>query len=351
MHNRCFILPPHICDAIDEHSTDETLRERCQEAAEHLHRAEDGCRPHESAKGSTQKIVADSDADHAVSRSVYHGLHEDDLPGDPVRSEGDEAGTNRRADEAYDGAGTVYDFYLEVFDRHSIDGEGMSIVQTVHHRRNYMNAYWNGEQMVYGDGDGTVFIGFSHSLTVIGHELSHGVVQTSGGLEYENQSGALNESWADIFGVLCEQRSLGHAAGDATWLVGHDIFGDDINAVALRSLQEPGSAYDDPHLGKDPQVSHMDDYVTKAASDDNGGVHTNSGIPNHAFYRFAVELGGRAWETPGLVWYDALHAVDDSNADFERWADVTRECATRLYGSGSRELQALETAWRAVGLG
>ena len=172
--------------------------------------------------------------------------------------------------------------------------EGATVVATVHYEKNYDNAFWDGTQLVFGDGDGKVFDRFTKPIDVLGHELSHAVTQHTANLTYQGQSGALNESLSDVFGACIKQRHLGQAAEDADWLVGAGIFLPGINGKALRSMAEPGTAYDDPLIGKDPQVGSMADYVD--TTDDNGGVHINSGIPNRAFVIAARAIGGRDLE-------------------------------------------------------
>ncbi|HYP72970.1 MAG TPA: M4 family metallopeptidase, partial [Microbacterium sp.] len=213
----------------------------------------------------------------------------------------------------------------------------------------YDNAFWNGERMVFGDGDGEVFQGFTGSITVIAHELGHGVVEDSGGLDYQGQSGALNESIADVFGALTEQHSLGQSAGEASWLIGEGIFTDAVQGSALRSMSAPGTAYDDDVLGRDPQPAHMRDYVE--TTEDNGGVHINSGIPNKAFHLAATALGGRAWERAGCVWYLTLTGGTLArDADFAAFAAATTATAAAEYGENSEEAEAVRTAWAAVGV-
>ena len=171
----------------------------------------------------------------------------------------------------------------------------------MHYGRGYDNAFWDGTQMVFGDGDGTVFNRFTIAVDVIGHELTHGVTEHTAALVYQGQSGALNESISDVFGSLVKQQALGQDAAAADWLIGAGLFTAQVKGVALRSMKAPGTAYDDPQLGKDPQPATMADYVE--TTDDNGGVHLNSGIPNHAFYLAATAIGGHAWEVrrAGLV--------------------------------------------------
>ena len=189
----------------------------------------------------------------------------------------------------------------------------------------------------------------SIALDIIGHELAHGVTEDEAGLIYFQQSGALNESMSDVFGSLVKQYSLRQTADRADWLIGAGLFTEAVQGDALRSMKAPGTAYDDPVLGKDPQPAHMDDYVKTMA--DNGGVHINSGIPNHAFYSVATQLGGYAWERAGLIWYEALRDSGlRSNTGFRRFARLTASVAERLFGRGSTEHEAVRTAWREVGL-
>src|ERR671925_1008848 len=223
-----------------------------------------------------------------------------------VRDEGDGPTGDAAVDEAYDGFGDTYDFWQAVFSRDSIDDENMPLRGVVHFGEEYPNAFWDGRRMVFGDGDGEIFARFTKSLDVIGHALGHGVIEDEAALEYHGQSGALNEHIADVAGVMVKQRKLGQTAAEADWLIGADIRGNEFEGDALRSMKAPGSAYEDPKLGKDPQPAHLKDYVH--TFEDNGGVHINSGIPNHAFYLLATHLGGHSWEAPGRIWYDALRS-------------------------------------------
>ena len=148
-------------------------------------------------------------------RTVYDAKRRTRLPGTRVRSEGAPPSQDVAVNEAYDGSGATYDLYFEVFGRNSIDGNGMRLDSTVHYSRNYDNAFWNGSQMVYGDGDGEIFQRFTKSIDVIGHELTHGVTQFTANLEYQDQPGALNESISDVFGSLVKQRVLNQTAEQA----------------------------------------------------------------------------------------------------------------------------------------
>ncbi|BCX06296.1 MAG: zinc metalloprotease [Fischerella sp.] len=251
-------------------------------------------------------------------------------------------------DEAYDGAGATYDLYYEVFERNSIDDKGLRLDSTVHYGVKYDNAFWNGDQMVYGDGDGEIFQRFTKCIDVIGHELTHGVTQYEVGLQYYGESGAINESFSDVFGSLVKQWVKKQTAQEADWIIGEGIFTDKVNGVGIRSMKAPGTAYDDPVLGKDPQPAHMNDKYT--GFEDNGGVHINSGIPNYAFYLAATEIGGYAWEKAGKIWYMALRDRLRTRTNFKRAANIIIQVAGELYGQGSQEQNAVQNAWQKVGV-
>jgi len=265
-----------------------------------------------------------------------------------VRREGGTVKGGRTVTEAYDYSGSTYNFFKEIFDRNSIDTRGMKLDSTVHYGEDYNNAFWNGTQMVYGDGDGAIFQRFTKSIDVIGHELTHGVTQYEAALEYEGQTGALNESFSDVFGSLVKQYYLRQKSDEADWLIGNGIFSRKIKGIALRSMKEPGTAYNDPTIGKDPQPAHMKDYVN--TTEDNGGVHINSGIPNRAFYLTAVELGGYAWEKAGRIWYITLTEKLREHSNFNDAANFTYEVAGNLYGNWSSEQNVVRRCWDLVGI-
>lgn len=282
-------------------------------------------------------------------RSIHDAQRLMQLPGKEVRTEGQPPTGDAAVDEAYDALGATYAFFWEVFERDSIDNRGFPLVGTVHYGEGYENAFWNGAQMVFGDGDGEIFNRFTRSLDVVAHELAHGVTESEAGLVYFNQAGALNESMSDVFGVLTRQFSLEQTADQADWLIGADLLTDKVQGVALRSMANPGSAYDDPLLGKDPQPGHMRDFVD--TRDDNGGVHINSGIPNRAFYLLAIALGGHAWEKAGRIWYDTLCDQRLANdADFMTFARLTLDNAASRFGASGAEWQAVAQAWADVGV-
>jgi Zn-dependent metalloprotease len=282
-------------------------------------------------------------------RTLYDAHNVETLPGDVVRAEGAPATGNPAVDEAYEGLGATYDFFWEAYDRNSIDDEGLALDATVHYGQQYDNAFWDGRRMVFGDGDGEIFNRFTVAVDVIGHELAHGVTEDEAGLIYSYQAGALNESMSDVFGSLVKQRLLHQTADQADWLIGAGLLTGNVQGVALRSMKAPGTAYDDPMLGKDPQPAHMRDYVR--TFQDNGGVHINSGIPNHAFFLVATRLGGQVWERAGRIWYETLRDPQlRPNTGFRRFAGLTVTVAGRLYGTGSPEQQAVREGWNQVGI-
>ncbi len=341
------ILPPHMVDAIKMRGDDKqrSMAKSIERIAEDARQARVDAAPPQAHLAMA--TVVDG-IEPAPQREVYDANRRASLPGELVRAEGDPPTGDEAVDEAYDGAGDTYQFLFEQFRRDSLDGAGLPLISSVHVRRKFNNAFWNGEQMAYGDGDGIIFERLTKSLSVIGHELSHGVVQFSGGLVYQDQSGALNESFSDVFGALTVQYKHRQTAAEADWLIGDQILGPDIDGVALRSMRAPGTAYDDSLLGKDPQPFHMDGFLV--TSSDNGGVHMNSGIPNHAFYLLAQYLGGFAWEKAGHIWYEALQAINNPHATFAEWADKTVETARDRFGSGSLEAILTRRSWKLVGI-
>nr|WP_308297025.1 M4 family metallopeptidase [Streptomyces sp. UNOB3_S3] len=268
-----------------------------------------------------------------------------------ARPEDGPAATDQSVNRAFDGLGATYEFYRAALARDSIDDRGMRLDGYVHFSTKFNNAFWDGQQMVFGDGDGKIFTDFTGSLDVIAHELTHGVTENTAALEYHHQPGALNESVSDVFGSLVKQWALKQSAEEADWLIGSEVFTPGIDADALRSMAAPGHAYDNDLFGRDPQPDHMSKYVTLPDTEqgDHGGVHINSGIPNKAFYLTAMGIGGFAWEAPGLIWYESLKA-STIDTQFQDFADTTYQKAGGLYGDGSAEQLAVLAAWQGVGI-
>ncbi|TCC43329.1 M4 family metallopeptidase [Kribbella sindirgiensis] len=334
------IVPPYLLEQLERSAGDPGVRARIRQSLQH-----DAVLRTRPAAGR-ERVTA---TDGGRQRKVYDAENGTDLPGTLVRSEGDDPVKDQAANQAYDGTGATWTLYQECFGRDSIDDAGLVLTSTVHYDRGYANAFWDGAQMVFGDGDGEIFGNFTSAIDVTGHELTHGVTQYTANLTYEGQSGALNESMSDVFGSLAKQYALGQSAADADWLIGAGLFQPGVQGVALRSMRAPGTAYDDPRLGKDPQPAEMSAYVD--TQDDNGGVHINSGIPNRAFYLVAAELGGNAYDDAGKIWYGTLTSGSlSSAAGFKEFAAVTQAVARELYGGESPQLAAVTKAWQTVGV-
>jgi Zn-dependent metalloprotease len=305
----------------------------------------------ESAKIRKRRELAPVPQPHAQGedRQVYDAENKTDLPGKLVRTENDLNTGDQTVDETFDASGNFYRLLLAEFKRKSFDGNGARITSVVHFDKNFDNAYWDGER--YVEGDGFYFNPFSRDLTVPGHEIGHAVVQYSANLEYQGQSGALNEHLADVFGCLTEQYAYTQDVTEASWLIGQLICEGKIKSgsdkpAALRNMLEPGTGYNDPIIGRDPQGADMSHY--DPSSDDNGGVHVNSGIPNRAFALACKEVGGFAWEKIGQIWYQVLTTRAKSSTKFQAFANMTYVSAEVLFGPGSKEQLAIQGGWDAV---
>jgi hypothetical protein len=323
---RCQFIPGYILDRLVE-TTDELHAEsvRRTTAIDALLR---------SSRTATAPTATGADW------QVHDAENGSRLPGRLVRTAGEPEVADVAVDEAATGVTESLALFTD-FGRSSYDDRGATVVATVHYEREYDNAFWDGSQLVFGDGDGKVFDRFTKPIDVLGHELSHAVTQFTANLTYEGQSGALNESMSDVFGACIKQRHLGQDAAAADWLIGEGIFLPGINGRALRSMTEPGTAYDDPLIGKDPQVGSMAEYVE--TSDDNGGVHLNSGIPNRAFAIAARGIGGESWSGAGRIWYSALTSGIDADSDFATFAAATIAAA-------GEHTSVVEDAWTQVGV-
>ncbi|MGH8607139.1 MAG: M4 family metallopeptidase [Gammaproteobacteria bacterium] len=345
-HSIFCILPPHLLRSIAQNGAPQQRATALNTlSTDNTFRALRATAPQALAARRQARMVVEGQK----QRTIYDTQQTQTLPGRVVRTEGSRASKDVAVNEAYNGLGATFDFFWEVYARNSIDDEGMPLNATVHFNQDYDNAFWDGQQMVFGDGDGELFNRFTIAVDVIGHELGHGVTEDEGPLVYFTQAGALNESMSDVFGSLVKHYILKQTVDQADWLIGAGLLTQQVQGVALRSLKAPGSAYDDPMLGKDPQPGHMNDFVQ--TYQDNGGVHINSGIPNHAFYFIAMGLGGHAWEKAGRIWYETLRDPQlRPNAGFRRFARLAVTNAVRLYGAGSEEQKAVVDGWDRVGI-
>ena len=237
-------------------------------------------------------------------RSIHDAEQGTDLPGTKVRGEGDPATGDQGVTEAYDGLGATWALWQEGYGRNSLDGRGLPLVATVHFGRDYDNAFWDGTQMVFGDGDGVIFLPFTRSLDVIGHELAHGVTQYTSGLNYQDQSGALNESVSDVFGVLVKQRLLGQTADEADWLVGAELLAPGVQGVALRSMAAPGHRLRRPPARQGPPAgphARLRRHHRRQRRRPHQLRHPQQGLPRARDDARRARLGGRR---PGLVRHD-----------------------------------------------
>lgn len=329
------IIPPYIHQAILQRATEEEERE----ASRH-------------ALVQDAKFRAARGSERHVKRTVYDAQHRQSLSPDKILiNEGgplidETADPSKDPNECYAGFGKTYDFYLKYFSRYSLDNSGLPLDGFVHYGKNYGNAFWDGQRMVFGCGS-KVFNGLTDELDVIGHELTHGVVQNTCNLIYEFESGALNESLADVFGAMVKQWGENpdkpQTAAEANWLIGEGIWRQGINGRALRDMKNPGTAFDDPMVGKDKQVAHWKDFLVLSSDEDGGGVHLNSGIPNRAFFLVSTKVGGYAWEGSGKIWYKAMTSGElKRRATFKEFADVTIDKA-------GEHSEKVKEAWEEVG--
>src|SRR4051795_13641466 len=333
------ILPPNLLRRLLRHA-DPDVRAAAAEtlAVDHrfrIARAEAAAR----RGGKAAQPVTFARIGGTVQRTVYDQRHSTaQRPGTVARAEGQGPVADEAVNQAYEGLGLTYDYYWTVFARDSIDAQGLPLLGLVHYGEDYDNAFWDGAgHMFFGDGDGRLLTQTTAGIDVIGHELTHGVTQHEATLVYSGQSGALNESVSDVFGIQVKQRALGQSVEESDWLIGADIVGPEL-APALRSMKDPGKA--NPH---DDQPADMDHYV------DGGDVHTNSGIPNRAFYLAASALGGNAWDAAGPIWYATLRDNRlNPTATFQEFARLTVANAQQTYGRKSAEVDAVTGAWETV---
>ncbi|MFA6979185.1 MAG: M4 family metallopeptidase [Ignavibacteriaceae bacterium] len=232
----------------------------------------------------------------------------------------------------------AYNFYKNHYNRNSYDNAGHSMINVVHYKDKYNNAFWNGAAMTYGDGDDIEFSNLAGAYDVIVHELTHAVTERTANLIYENQQGALNESISDCFASL---------ADSANWLIGEEVYTPNTANDALRNMLQP---HNNAATGSNSwQPEHMNEFVTlpNTVEGDNGGVHINSGIPNRAFALTAEAI--TRWKA-GQIWYRALTTYLTNNSNFNDARVACINAAKDLYGNNSTEMNAVKTSFEAVGI-
>ncbi|WP_435477417.1 M4 family metallopeptidase [Variovorax sp. GB1P17] len=234
-------------------------------------------------------------------------------------------------------------FLSEVLGRDSIDDRGMSIDTSIHYSRSYCNAFWDDDRCVFGDGDGLIFKDFTSSNDFVCHEVMHGITQYSADLDYENEAGALNESISDVFGVIFRQWAAGQDVSAADWAIGVDMMGPtalELGWTCLRDLASPDS---ERSMTKQPR--------RYSQYDPGGEPHINSGIPNHAFFAFATQLGRPSWCEPARIWYRALISPEvTTKTDFAKFSALTERIAVNEFSGVPGVLAAVRSAWSSVGV-
>ncbi len=295
----------------------------------------------------------------ALDRRTFTANSQRVLPGTLVCTEADPncAAGDSDARAAHIHAGLVYSYYKTVHNRDSYDNLGGPLTSTVHYDVAYNNAFWNGQQMVYGDGDGITFAPLARGLDIVAHELTHAVTQHTSDLIYEDQSGALNESLSDIFAAMVEFFAT---PAQADWLIGEDVFTPGIPGDALRSMSDPTQGVYNPALPtKGPgQPDHMSIYASLPLWIDQGGVHINSGIPNKAAYLLAqggtfhgVTVIGIGRAKMERIFYRAATLCLTPGSNFASARACTIQAAKDLFGDASTEVASTRNAWAAVGVG
>ncbi|KAF6824555.1 hypothetical protein CMUS01_10187 [Colletotrichum musicola] len=344
------IIPGGILRKLSESTdVDEETRATARRDLEHLEGLHQRIQQYQGSIPAASGVSADKEAN--TRREIYDAKNtenERQLPGQVVRTEGQEEVEDKAVNDAYDNIGRVLQMYKDKFDWVSIDNKNKDVVSSVHFGKQYENAFWDPErmQMVFGDG-GEFLNNFTGTIDVIGHELTHAVTEYTSPLEYRGMSGALNEHVSDVFGIIAKQIAENENAEEADWLVGEGCIMPGVKGIALRSMKEPGTAYNDPRFGKDPQPNHFDDYVP--TFEDNGGVHIYSGIPNKAFYLAAKAFGGYSYEKAGPIWWETMGSGQiPPRCTFIQFADVTVEVAEQLFGQEAANI--VRTAWDEVGV-
>ena len=324
----------------------------------------------------SHEVVMDVPVNHKAtktkSRKVYNAQNSNDLFAELERSEGDPESSIESVNEAYDNCGKCLDFFQSQFGRNSYDDNGATIVSTVHYKQGYNNAYWNGEQMVYGDGDGILFHNFSRDMSIVCHELTHAVTSSTSNLLYWAESGALNEAFSDIMGISSLRYETYQAPPEIVlrpspdWVIGpivpvSQLFDESPEycplplPVGIRYMDNPtcdGSSRDDYKEISNLSVADVFDMM---------GVHTNSGIANLAFqltvdggkhprYVNDVEVKGVGLEKASKVYFLAFTEYLLSNSKFVDAKNATQTAARVLYPESGVE-ESVVAAWEAVNVG
>ncbi len=329
--HQCHIIPPHILEALAKRGSTS-----CKITLNDTHRIL------QKRNAVLNNLLVRELQEGVGDRFVYDCQNRTQQRVELVRKEDGVATEDESVDKAYETSGFVRDYFKDTFGLNSIDANGLDIISNVHYGTNYNNAFWDGDEMTYGDGDGKEFKDFASAIDVVAHELAHGITQFLANLEYQSQSGALNEHFSDVFGTIIKQQYLKQDISEADWLIGDTVVTEEFPGVAIRSMKAPGTANE-----FDSQPDHMDNYFSGNA--DNQGVHINSGIPNRAFYLSCLEIGR---DECALIWFETLKVLWRT-ADFNDMLDVILRVTEGLQIEGkvcNTALEAIEKSFSAVGL-
>ena len=343
LYCRCQIIPN---DVLEKLSLDKKLSAELRQASSQSARLSSSLR---NLRDSAASLTAMS---HAMGMqalelaarpavTVYDCKHTQTVPGAPVAKPGSSA--DATAKRTFTETTSVAKFYKAVFGRNSIDNAGMTMMSSIHFGNKYNNAMWNGSQMIYGDGDGSLFVDFTMGNDVIGHELTHGVTQHTLQLAYSGDAGGLNESLSDCFGSMFRQWEAGQTVATADWLIGADIMGPTAKAKGYKCLRNMANPADKAALAPQP---------TKYSQLTPGmDPHYTSGPPNLAFYTACKALGGKSYDRIGQVWYRVLTTSGQQpSMNMPTFAARTRQAAQALYPAQPAVAVAVDKGWKAVGL-
>ncbi len=329
--HQCFIVPPHILEELAKRGSIS-----CKKTLNDTHRilqkrntVLNNLLIKEQEIGKGERLVYDSQNKYQQRVAL-------------VRKEGDGAVNDQTVNNAYDISGFVHGYFKDTFGLNSVNGEGMELISNIHYGKDYNNAYWDGDEMTYGDGDQIEFKNFASAIDVVAHEITHGVTQFLANLEYSGQSGALNEHFSDVFGTVIKQKYFKQDIAVADWLIGDTVVTKAFPGKAIRSLMAPGTAND-----FDRQPDHMKNYYSGTA--DNQGVHINSGIPNKAFYLSCIEIG---LDECALIWYETLKVLWRT-ANFNDLLEIMIQVTQRLTYEDkvcNKALDSIGKSFSAVGL-
>jgi Zn-dependent metalloprotease len=309
----------------------------------------------DATRGNTYTTDMKNASDSAFCTLLGIGCKAGTLFTSPDTSFGNGSTSSREsaAVDAQYGTNMTWDFYKNTFGRNGIFGNGTGSYNRVHYGSGYVNAFWDGTKMTYGDGDGTNY-GPLTSLDVAGHEMSHGVTENTAGLTYSGESGGLNESTSDIFGSMVEFYAA-NAADPGDYLIGERF--DYKNHLGLRRMDNPASD------GKSANC-----WSSSVGSLD---VHYSSGVGNHFFYLLAEGSGSKTFggvlhtsttcngstilgigrASAEQIWYRALTVYMTSNTNYAGARTASLNAASDLYGAGSSQYATVAAAWSAVSVG